>query len=504
VWLFGIFVFLSVPLVAYHTLWKQPVKMMPQRTQPLEDAKNRPNVILVTFDALTARNMSVYGYKKGTTPFITEWAKHATVFTKVEAASNFTTSSTASLMTGKNVWTHQTYHIEGTKPVNSYIESLPSLLKNNGYYNMAFVVNPHSSVQILGMENSFDIAPPASDFSESTSLVGWQFGYLDVFLYRLWGNKIRMHDWILKDDFILKKVLRKISRDSFSTTVPPDKAFNAFLDVMYRSPQQPFFAWIHVFPPHDPYLPPAPYMVHFNPSSEFRSWKTQEQVKVDAYKYLFQYLRFPEEMQPAVDLMRDYYDEFILYSDKKFGEFIAKFNAMNIGNTMIILTADHGESFEHGYFTHGGPFLYEQVTHIPLIIKEPSQLSGQVVSDIIEQIDIPATILDFANIEIPSWMEGRSLVPLMRGEELLERPAFSMNFEENQSRGHKINKGSIAVWEGDYKLIHYLEKKDSLLFNLKDDPDELYTIIEKDPEKYHHLLSLIIDNLESVNKKMNH
>ncbi len=115
-------------------------------------------------------------------------------------------------------------------------------------------------------------------------------------------------------------------------------------------------------------------------------------------------------MQPAVNLMRDYYDEFITYIDKKFEDFIKEYEKRKIENTVIILSADHGESFEHGYFTHGGPFLYEQVTHVPLIIKEPGQMKGQTVDTLVEQIDIPATILDLANIPVPSWMEGRSLV----------------------------------------------------------------------------------------------
>ncbi|HDH04924.1 MAG TPA: DUF4976 domain-containing protein [Nitrospirae bacterium] len=102
----------------------------------------------------------------------------------------------------------------------------------------------------------------------------------------------------------------------------------------------------------------------------------------------------------------------------------------------------------------------------------------------------------------PSWMDGRSLVPLMRGEKLSQRPAFSMNLERNPSRGHKITKGTIAVWEGDYKLIHYLERKKSLLFNLKKDPDELNNLFDKDIETGEGLLGLIHDNLDKANDKI--
>jgi arylsulfatase len=504
VWLFGILFILSFPLVAYkvwHEKTDEAVSTISEMTS--QKGVNNPNIILVTFDALAARHMSAYGYQRETTPFISRWSKDATMFTMAEADSNFTTPAVASLMTGKRVWTHQTYHIEGSKPIRGNVESLPYVLKNYGYFNIALVVNPFASVRILGMSDSFDIAPIATEFSTSASLFGWKFGIVDKMLYRAFGEKIKFHNWILSNEFILSRVLNLISKNVTQTEVPPDKVFDRFLDIIDDNQQKPFFAWIHVFPPHDPYLPPETYMKRFNPSLELRTYKRQEKLVEESYKYLFQYRRYPEEMQPAVDLMRDYYDEFIKYLDEKFENFIRDLNKRQIGNTIIILSADHGDSFEHGYFTHGGPFLYEQVTHIPLIIKEPGKNTGQVISDLVGQIDIPATILDLANIPGPSWMEGRSLLPLMRGKQLPNRPVFTMNFQENRSLGHKITKGSIAVREGDYKLIHYLEKNESLLFNLKNDPDELHNIIEKDPEKYHHMLSLIIDNLEPVNNKMN-
>ena len=118
------------------------------------------------------------------------------------------------------------------------------------------------------------------------------------------------------------------------------------------------------------------------------------------------------------------------------------------------------------------------------------------------QIDIPYTILDLAGIPVPSWMEGRSLVPLMRGQSLAPRPVFSMNFQKNRSLSHPITTGTIAVRDGDYKLIHYIEKEQSLLFNLKDDPDELNNLFEKEPETGRRLLSILHDNLKKANERI--
>lgn len=503
VWLFSILALLSFPLVAYYTWIKGEDAVDSKKiAQYISTDKNRPNIILVTFDALAARHMSVYGYNRETTPFIRSWSENATVFNMVEASSNFTTPSAASLMTGKRVWTHQTYHIEGTKPVRSSVESLPAVLKDNGYFNIALVVNPFASIRVLGMSDSFDVAPLTSDFGKSASLFGWKFGIVDVMLYRIFGDKIRRHNWILKNEFIFSKFLNLVSRNTVQTEVPPEKAFNRFFKIMDNNIPKPFFVWIHLFPPHDPYLPPGPFMGKFNNSMELRTYKRQEELVETSYKYLFQYQRVPEEMNPSVNLMRDYYDEFITYIDKEFEDFIQDLNSRKYENTILVLTADHGESFAHGYLTHGGPFLYEQVTHIPLIIKVPGQLSGQKLDSLVEQIDIPATILGLADISVPSWMEGRSLVPLMRGGALTQQPVFSMNFEQNRSRGNQIRTGSIAVWEGEYKLIHYLQQNKSLLFNLTRDPDELDNLTDREPKVTQRLLNVLLTHLQQANERI--
>jgi arylsulfatase A-like enzyme len=497
VWLFGSCVVFFVPLLIYHMQEKPEDNLIPSKIAlSYGSNKSRPNIILVTFDSLTARDMSLYGYHRPTTPFITEWAKRASIFTRVEAESNWTPPTTASLMTGKRVWTHQKYHERGLKPLNADIESLPLVLKNNGYYTMAFVQNPVASVKQLGISNSFKIAPIETEFMNPASLFGpgWVFGYIDILFYRLFSDKILLYDWILRADFVLGRLLDStFSKDFSKTTVPPEKVFNRFLLILNDNPPEPYFAWIHIFPPHDPYLPPHQYMGMFDPSPSLKTIKNQW--KIAKHKH------FPKEMQPTINLMRARYDEFIRYCDKQFENFIKQLIKRNkLKNTVIILSSDHGESFEHNYLGHRGT-LYEPETHIPLIIKEPGQTEGQIINEIVEQIDIPATILELAHIPIPSWMEGRSLVPLMRGKKLSSKPAFSMYLEKNPGRG-VITRGIIAVWEDEYKLIYDLDKKRPQLFNIKKDPDELKNLFDINPEIGKRLLTIIQNNLKQANERI--
>lgn len=127
-------------------------------------------------------------------------------------------------------------------------------------------------------------------------------------------------------------------------------------------------------------------------------------------------------------------------------------------------------------------------------------MEGKIIDDLVEQIDLTPTILNLANIQVPQWMEGRSLVPILRGKKLLSKPAFSMNLQKSFWE-RPINKGTIAVWEGDYKLIHYLEERRSLLFNLKKDPDELNNLFDAESKIGKHLLSVIDSNLKTINER---
>lgn len=516
IWMFGIWVMLSVPLVAYHTLVEKSVNTVLESTPLPSSVKNdRPNIILLTFDALSARNMSAYNYSRATTPFIAEWAKNAHVFSLVEAENNYTVSTTASLMTGKRVWTHRHYHPYDQNPVRGKQESLPLLLKENGYFNMAYVVNSYAEVKKLKISDAFDIAPPVSDFRKPVFI----FRGIDKMLYQLFDNRIKMHEWFIKEDFILYKFINRFIFGSFV----PDKikshfkseasekkyvlqsALAKFLDVIDNNPPMPFFVWIHLNPPHFPYMPSQPYLGIYNSSPEARSATDQKVqrliVKKNQQKIGY---TFPEAHKPVVNLLRDRYDEFIRYCDRQFENFISELETRNVlENTVVILSSDHGESFEHGYFEHDGIHLYEQVTHIPLIIREPEQSEGVIIKSMVEQIDIPATILDLADIQVPPWMEGRSLLPLMRGEKLTPRPIFSMALQTNKSRGNEmISSGTIAVWEGYYKLIYYMDKEKNMLFNLGQDPGEIQNLFDQEPEISQHLLSLIRDNLKKANEKI--
>lgn len=507
VWLFGAIVFLSVPVVSYHTWFKVVEKVtLGKIAAPSESGKDRPNIILLTFDALTARDMSLYGYHRQTTPFITEWAKSASLFTGVKAAATMTTASTASLMTGKRVWSHQTYHQGSAIQYKSY-ENIVIELKKNGYHTMAYIENWNASPEALGIPESFDYM--SFKFERGDFL-----NNIHSSLFLLFHGKIRLYDWMLLEDFYPNILFQEfvyypVFIPSYDRLFPEKKnavnkgntLLDKFIsDIDKNAPPEPFFVWIHLLPPHAPYVPPKSFQGTFEPSQRLRGLReqmmTSRRINKNENKEL------TESDLEDMETLRARYDEHILFCDREFKDFIDNLEKNNLpGSSVIIVSADHGESFEHNQLGHSNT-PYEQVAHIPLIIKEPNQREGKVIHDIIEEIDISSSIMDFSGVPVTSWLEGRSLRPLMHAKELPPWPAFTMYFQTNPSRQKKITKGIINVYEGDYKLIYYLEGNRSLLFNLKEDPDEMNNLFNKEPEVGQRLLDFLKDSLENANERI--
>ena len=454
--------------------------------------ENRPNIILVAMDALTAQDMQLYGYNRPTTPFISEWAKKSVVFNRAYSSSNWTTPATMSMMTGQRPWTHKIWYRAYYNPVYNYEKNMPQILKESGYDVYSFVQNPYANPEALGMKDSFLIKDKSYTFSKPPESLSGK-------IKRYFIERPIVADWILDIQPIVNALINHFRTPVLETSVPPELVYNSFLKYINDSqkenlkPHKPFFAWLHVYPPHTWYLPPKPYKGLFGDESKFDTDIKQEKITDREY---------PPDMQSEVDILRKRYDEFILYSDKQFELFMSRLaETIDMTNTVVILTSDHGESFWHGYQEHDGPYLYEQFVNVPLIIRLPGERKDKINMPV-EQIDIAPTILELAGISAPDWMEGRSLFPLLQGGSLEQRQVFSMQLIKNRSFGHPITKGTIAIWDKDFKLIYYLESHNTLLFNLKSDPGETMDLSKEMIDIRQELLKSIQDNLSSANAKI--
>ncbi len=153
---------------------------------------------------------------------------------------------------------------------------------------------------------------------------------------------------------------------------------DAFINWLEGRPDEPFLSWLHFYDPHAPYDPPEPYRTRF------------------------------------VDSL---YDGEIAYMDSQVGRVLDRLKAESLlDQTLIIVVGDHGESLgEHEESGHGF-FIYDATVLIPLIVRFPSsRYGGKRIARTVETVDIVPTLLETVNIPVPGGIQGRSLLPLIRG-----------------------------------------------------------------------------------------
>jgi arylsulfatase A-like enzyme len=188
-------------------------------------------------------------------------------------------------------------------------------------------------------------------------------------------------------------------------------------------------------------------------------------------------------------LLRDRYDEAIRHVDYHVGAFLDELKRQGrYDDSIVVVSADHGESFTKGYGQHGGPMLHEELVRIPLFIKAPGQRAHREVTDPTELVDLKPTLLELAGIRADQRGEGISLVPLMQGKST-DRPVFSMNFQQSRRFG-PLQNGSVAMIHGWWKYVHYFgsikypqmpELRDAL-YDLEADPSETRNLASVRPD----------------------
>ncbi len=366
-------------------------------------APRNPNVILVVVDTLRADHLGCYGgnpfalfdkkpqgktqFMQGASPAIDVFAKESAVFDRAYSSATATNPSIASIFTSLPVTTHGVFTIPtGLSPKAT---TLAEVLHDHGYRTTA--VYSSSVLDDLSGKGRF-----SSGFSRG---------------FESYRRQARMSG-----------IENAIDRREGSRA---EVSVNLFLQWINerRKSKQPFFGWLHLMDPHRLYEPPPPFNAMFTPQSEYVDGPilndSQELLKViqDANRTG----SAPLLEETDLNVMESLYYGEISYTSAVLSVLFNKLNEWDLsGNTLVILTADHGESMtEHDFLFSHGYALYQDITHIPLIIRCPwivDGAKGLSVHSLVSNMDIMPTILDIAGIGATDGTFGQSLVPLLRGE----------------------------------------------------------------------------------------
>lgn len=253
-----------------------------------------------------------------------------------------------------------------------------------------------------------------------------------------------------------------------------------------------FFLWIHLLQTHLPYDPPEKHRnLFFNesliPNSESKKRVDVVRSQVVIPRGTVQFNR--EEDLPAI---RALYDADVHSMDERFGEIIAKVESLGLREkTIIIFSADHGEEqLEHGFIGHAstarGGSMFDEIIRVPLIISLPGSIpENHAIKSQVRGVDIIPTIFELLNIPLDDNYSGKSLMPLIEAhDEPEDRVGYSASsyggYQEPDPNNIKNRMYSVRTRE--WKLVRYVFNPNPvqhLLFNLKEDPQELYDVKDK-------------------------
>jgi arylsulfatase A-like enzyme len=362
----------------------------------------RPNIVWVSVDTLRADHLTSYGYGRDTAPQIDRLAKQGAVFERCNSTATWTLPAHVSMLTGlptsaHGMCSHVSRDVEHRDELPLRGTFVSELLRDSGYATAGFYTWKYLDPQ-FGLGAGFDVWERVDHNFNSVPGIREQWS----------AAKER------GDDRTLKKLHDKYPH-LFDSTRPwsgpaVDRAVG-WLDEHARDrSEQPFLLFLHLFDVHDPYTPPAPYDRRFDPDDALGVGPILEK----------------EDFQPAPDAFtrRNLAKQIALYDgeiagvDDELSRLFARLDELELSaNTLVIVTADHGEEFaEHGNYNHGKA-LYRETLQVPLILRLPGRIpAGVRVQAPVSVIDLAPTVLALAKLGPAQTLGGIDLVAEARGE----------------------------------------------------------------------------------------
>lgn len=407
--------------------------------------KRDPNVLILVIDALRPDHLGCYGYALDTSPAIDALAERGVLFADATSPSSYTRAAVPSIFASVHPGAHGVFSQgKRVEMLSDEFTTLAETLKERGYVTAAFAPNP-SLHRAFNFDQGFDL-------------------YDDDF--RIGVRGAQDYETARR---INERTLRWLRGNRGNR----------------GNREKPFFAYLHYRDVHAPYVPPPPYDRMFDKPGEGRRLTRAE------YKTQPPDVRRPRRYRD-LDSYVEQYDGEIRYTDDHLARFLDTLAKEGfLDDTVIFLTADHGESFlEHRSWTHGTG-LYEELTRVPLLLVLPNgQYAGRRVEAPVQTTDVYPSVLELLDAEVPPELQGKSLFGAIEGRADPNRPVFS---EALVSRGHRPwNFGRLAaVRAGGWKLIYNRRSRSGELYHLAGDPGETRDLAAREPERARDLLRLI-------------
>ena len=393
------------------------------------------NVLLVTFDSLRFDSVDSEIHKNlGLTSTVSPWLSSTAEFRSAFTVSPYTWGAFASLLAS-----NYPGRITSRKGVLlPDVLTLPEILRRRGFSTAAFNSNPFISAG-FGYARGFDVFEDGLLAKQAVRVP--RSGYV-----------------------YLAKLLRLIRRTPY---MPAPGVTSLALNWIRKqvTVTNPFFAWVHYMDPHGPYQSKRG-VAYINKVRAERLWRKA----VVAPETIT-----PGEKQELIDT----YAEEIAYADQHMGVLLQGLKELGLADTTIlIMCADHGDAFdEHGFYSHPR-HLYEELIHIPLLIRHPALRERRVISIPVGLLDVAPTVLAMLDLSVAAADRvGQSLWPAMlTGDASYLRGRVVM--DATPDRTQRI----VGIRTQRWKLIVNQERKTTELFDLNADSGETNNVAAAHPQ----------------------
>ncbi|MBI5030576.1 MAG: sulfatase [Chloroflexi bacterium] len=412
-----------------------------------------PNILLIVIDATRARNLSCYGYARATSPNLDRLAAQGVLYEQAITSAGWSLPAHASLFTGLYASRH------GADDQHKYLQSdhltLAEMLSARGYCTLAFCDNPYVG-PATGLDRGFQWFNRS--FNSSTRPASKKIAKLTRRYRNALAKARGEHDSGAAN--INRHVLESLQR--------------------LKGQSSPFFMFMHYEDTHAPYRLPEKF-ARFLP----KNIELDKALKVnqDPWKHLIDPKQMSEE---DFQILRALYDSEIYYVDYRIGQVLNTLQAMDMyDNTLIIVTADHGENIgDHGMMAHKY-CLYDTLMHVPLIIRYPSGVTnpGRVQHQV-QTLDIVPTILSMLrDTDSPVFLslQGYDLLSSYRREFTIaeqSRPDLSKFYTRFPGVDvSRFDRALTMIRDDRYKFIWASDGRHEL-YDRKSDPSEEHNVID--------------------------
>jgi arylsulfatase A-like enzyme len=473
---------------------------------------SKPNILILVFDAMSARHLSLYGYERETTPNLKKFAERASVYHRHYSGGNFTTTGTASMLTGLNPWTHRAINYRGMIDRHLTDRNLFKLIGED-YTRFAFTQNLWADILLSQFEADLDIHLKADSFSQyihsavqpddlpSDRRMAY-YAFQDFFNLRVDDPTSFPGSLLIASGDLVRALApnRKHISSEYPRGLPTNYDYsyeNASVlngigrlvkNTLVRS--EPYLAYFHLWSPHDPYNARKDFVGMFADALQLQSkprhpFSGSDHAEEDLQKH------------------RREYDEFITDLDAEFGRLLADLEQSgSLRNSYVIVTSDHGELFERSELGHASALMYAPLTHIPLLISAPGQTTRTDVHSLTSNIDLLPTILQIADKEIPQWVEG-NVLPGFGGTQDANRSIFPLMGKDNAAF-QPLTHATFVMLKGGYELLFYTGYRNHddqfELYHLEQDPHELQDLFSKDITTASQMKDELLEAIDAANR----